>query len=108
MSFYGFLVFFILLVAAFLLYDRVLRTLVFQFPEIWEKENSPIGMFWFPPNGKTFSGSFARNWFMLKLLFKNPDWAKSDRTTLNCLWAYRICVFSGWAICFSNFGFFLR
>jgi hypothetical protein len=86
----GFPIFFIALLLCFYYYDRILKTEYSNYHDQWLADGSPLGMFWVPKGSKLFSGSFSRGALMFQLLFKNPQWAKNDKTVLQYLQKLRI------------------
>ncbi len=90
----GFPVFFVAILLCFYYYDRILKTEYSKYHDQWLADGSPLGMFWVPKGSKLFSGSFSRGALMFQLLFKNPQWAKDDKTVLQYLRNLR----ASWAI----------
>ena len=75
-------------IAAFVIYDRIIHLEATRYPAAWHQDGQPGGIFRSPPhtNRATRSAPFF-SW-----LFKTPGWARDDQQLRRLFWSFRILV----------------
>jgi hypothetical protein len=93
-----FVLFFVLL-AAFLVFDQLVRLEYNVYRSKWEADGKPHGFFWVPPESKALSGwivkgssTFARNHRALSWLFSTPEWIQQNANAKRLLYLLRLFV----------------
>lgn len=68
-----------LLLQIFLTFDQLIRRQYSNHRDAWEQDRRPNGFFWKAP-GRFFSlgASFAQHRASLRLVFRTPEWIRSD------------------------------
>ena len=92
----GFFVGSLLLLVAFICFDKLLK---FQYSEDraqWYEYGKPSGFFWSAPGSPFFSGSVQRTVRLLAWTFRSGEWMTSETGMLRAVWVMRICVFAFW------------
>ena len=87
------------LVAALLIFDRLVRLEYQSYRRNWEADGKPHGFFWVPPEVKRWGGwaislrsDFAFNRCSFVWLFSTPDWVRGDEEAKQLLTWLRILV----------------
>jgi hypothetical protein len=101
-----FILFFPLLIADYVVLDRLIRLEYGNWRKEWINDGRPHGFFFVPPESKTFSGVFvslrstrALRTIFYEWLFVTPDWMRRQPTARRLLWAHRSLI----AILFAPF-----
>lgn len=107
---------FLSLIAAFRLFDSIIKYLVMNRHDEWEELDRPSGLFWKPDSMKTEIPKVARKGLslgfcasanrsgsklMVHLVFKTPLWAKADRSVRIKIFVLRIFIIYWWIFCFG-------
>ena len=76
-------------IAAFVIYDRIIHLEATRYPAAWQQYGQPGGIFRSPPHAKreTRASPFF-SW-----LFTTPRWARDDPHIRRLFWSFRILVF---------------
>ena len=76
-------------IAAFVIYDRIIQLEATRYPAAWQQDGQPGGIFRSPPHAKreTRASPFF-SW-----LFTTPSWARDDPHIRRLFWSFRILVF---------------
>src|SRR5207245_5295858 len=82
--------------AAFAMFDRLVRLEHARHHEAWIRDGKPIGFFWIPSDGNFFSGGFARNSLAMSWLFTSPGWVDEESEAKRALRWMRRLVFTSW------------
>ncbi len=98
----------IVLIYAFLLFDRLLRAEYEQHREIWETDGRPAGFFWRAQEGGSVTSHFAKTRLTLVWLFRTPAWIAQSPALRACLRRHRFAVLAWNAGVLIWFVFFLR
>jgi hypothetical protein len=87
------------LLAAFLLFDRLVRLEYQSYRRNWEADGQPHGFFWVPPEVKrlggwavSFRSDFASKRCSYVWLFSTPDWVRRDEKAKQLLNWLRVLV----------------
>jgi len=87
------------LLAAFVMFDRLVRLEYQSYRRNWEADGQPHGFFWVPPEVKrlggwaiSFRSDFASKRCSYVWLFSTPDWVKKDEKAKQLLYRLRILV----------------
>jgi hypothetical protein len=59
---------------SFSLFDRLLRTLVSNYPSQWENLGRPPGFLWVPKGSNLWEGSYARAEILSHWMARPPKW----------------------------------
>jgi hypothetical protein len=70
--------------ACMLCFDRLVRREYDAYPQQWEQDGRPRGIFWAPPEAARQAAPFFA-W-----LFATPAWAQTDPSAHRLLWALRL------------------
>jgi len=75
-------------IAAFVIYDRIIQLEATRYPAAWHQDGQPGGFFRSPPHAKreTRASPFF-SW-----LFTTPRWARDDQQLRRLFWSFRILV----------------
>jgi len=80
------------LLAAFMVLDRLVRLEYSSHRPSWELDGRPRGMLWIPPEGNLLRGSLALLRLSWSWLFRTPGWMRQDKGALRLVWWMRILV----------------
>jgi hypothetical protein len=87
------------LLAAFLMFDRLVRLEYQSYRRNWEADGQPHGFFWVPPEVKrlggwtvSFRSDFASKRCSYVWLFSTPDWVRRDEKAKQLLNWLRVLV----------------
>jgi hypothetical protein len=87
------------LLAAFLMFDRLVRLEYQSYRKNWEADGQPHGFFWVPPEVKrlrgwtvSFRSDFTSKRCSYVWLFSTPDWVRRDEKAKQLLTWLRILV----------------
>ena len=88
----------LLVVAAFVMFDFIVRTEYSHYRAQWLVDGSPHGFFWMPDEAKGALHAFPAirsTWAFSvcsgRWLFSTPDWVRENSAARNALLAYRLC-----------------
>lgn len=81
-----------LLVYAFLMFNRVVRTEYETYRAAWEADGKPCGFFWRAPECTYFRSGWATNRLSFIWLFRTPSWAANSTDCRSWLKRLRICA----------------
>jgi hypothetical protein len=81
-------VLFATVIAAFAIFDYIIHLQYTRYPEAWQQEGQPGGMFRSPPNAKRENSAAI----FYGRLFKTPAWARDDQQIQRLFWLWRILV----------------
>jgi hypothetical protein len=93
-----FALFIVTALAAFVIFDIIVRAEYTRYRSEWESDGRPHGFFWVPPevrgwlNGPTTRSSFARARCSLWWSVKTPPWARDDHDVRRAFHGYRSCI----------------
>jgi hypothetical protein len=76
----------------FAAFDRLVRIEYVRYRTEWNKDGSPYGFFWRPPEAKFFSSMihhFARAECSVRWLFHTPGWTEGDNLAHSLLTKFR-------------------
>jgi hypothetical protein len=89
------------LIAAFVVFDKLVRLEYFSHRSNWLKDGKPHGFFWVPPESLMaggwlvrFGSSVASQRKLIVWLFSTPDWMRRDERALRLVFWLRILVIS--------------
>ena len=89
------------LLAALVVFDRLVRIEYTEHRLSWEADGKPYGFFWVPAESKmaggwlvSFGGGFARNRCIFGWLFSTPEWMRRDERALRLVSWLRVLVLS--------------
>ena len=74
-----------LLLACFMVFDRLVRFEYASHRSAWESDGRPRGFFWSPVEAATFRSYFAQQRLSFTWLFSTPHWMRQDPTALRLL-----------------------
>jgi hypothetical protein len=87
------------LLAAFLMFDQLVRLEYHSYRRNWEADGQPHGFFWVPPEVKrlggwavSFRSDFASKRCSYVWLFSTPDWVRRDEKAKQLLNWLRVLV----------------
>jgi hypothetical protein len=83
---------FLVLTAAFLIFDQLVKLEYRKYRTEWEKDGKPHGFFWKPPESPLVRGAMATNRLSLYWLFRSPAWMKQNPSAVSLAKWLRICV----------------
>ena len=75
-------------IAAFVIYDRIIQLEATRYPAAWQQDGQPGGIFRSPPHAKRATRSSP----FFSWLFKTPGWARDDQQLRHLFWSFRILV----------------
>ena len=88
-----------ILLAAFLMFDRLVRLEYHSYRRNWEADGQPHGFFWVPPEVRrlggwtvSFRSDFASKRCSFLWLLSTPDWVRRDEKAKKLLTLLRILV----------------
>src|SRR4051812_39784312 len=96
------------LLYAFILFDRLLRTEYQEFRNAWNADGRPVGFFWRAPECDRFTSNLARVRLSLAWLFRTPSWISASPALSTQLRRHRWAVFIWNVGLLIWFVFFLR
>jgi hypothetical protein len=93
------LLLFPVLIAAFVVFDRLVRLEYSSYRQHWEADGKPHGFFWVPAEAKLAGGWLvslaswrARNRLSFGWLFSTPGWMRRDEKALRLIFWLRVLV----------------
>ena len=96
-----FLVLFPVLIAAFIIFDKLVLLEYVEHRSTWHEDGKPHGFFWVPPEARFAGGLLARFGSSAALqrksfawLFSTPEWMRRDKRALRLVRWFRVLVFS--------------
>lgn len=96
-----FLLLFPVLIAAFIVFDQLVRLEYSSYRKHWEADGRPYGFFWIPAESKiaggwlvSLGGGFARSRCTFSWLFSTPEWMRRDEKALRLVFWLRVLVLS--------------
>jgi len=75
-------------IAAFVIYDRIIHLEATRYPAAWQQDGQPGGIFRSPPHAKRATRSSP----FFSWLFKTPGWARDDQQLRRLFWSFPILV----------------
>ncbi len=94
-----FLVLFPVLIAAFIVFDKLVWLEYFSYRSNWEKDGKPHGFFWVPPESRCaggwlvrFGSSAAQRRKSIGWVFVTPEWMRGDPQALRLVFWLRVLV----------------
>jgi hypothetical protein len=81
------------------MFDRLVRLEYTRHHEEWISDGKPIGFFWIPADGSTFSGGLARSSLAMSWLVVAPKWVDEAPAAKRDLRRMRRLVFTSWIGC---------
>ena len=105
MVLFGVLLFLIpLLLACFLVFDRLVRFEYEFYRSTWESDGRPRGFFfWASDEGDSLRSYLAQQRLSFTWLFSTPHWMRADQTALRLVWWLRVLVLA-WHIAIIGAG----
>ena len=89
----------LVLLAAFIMFDRIVRLQYRSYRRDWEADGQPHGFFWVPREVRTVGGwiikghsSIASRRLAFVWLFSTPAWARKDENAKRLLFWLRVFV----------------
>ena len=96
-----FLVLIPVLLATFIVFDKLVLLEYFEYKSNWERDGKPHGFFWVPPECRVAGGLLVRFGSSAALqrksfawLFSTPEWMRRDKRALTLVRWFRVLVFS--------------
>jgi hypothetical protein len=83
-----------LLLYAFLMFDRIVRTEYEKNRIVWEADGRPCGFFWNAPECTLVRSGWARNRLSFVWLFTTPSWSDDSAECKIWLRRLRVSVFA--------------
>jgi len=80
------------MIASFALFDGLIRLEFRYHRKHWEKDGSPIGFLWVPPEASVWLGTRARNRCLRKWVHCTPAWVRKDNRAQRILFWYRFAL----------------
>jgi hypothetical protein len=91
------LLLFPVVIAAFIVFDQLVRLEYSSYRKNWEADGQPHGFFWVPAEAKSaggwlvgFGSSFAMQRCTFGWLFSTPEWMRRDEKALRLVFWLRI------------------
>jgi len=88
-----------ILIAAFIVFDQLVRLEYSSYRKNWEADGKPHGFFWVPSGSKSsggwlvgFGSSFAFHRCTFGWLFSTPEWMRRDERALRLVFWLRTLV----------------
>ena len=75
-------------IAALVIFDRIIHLEATRYPAAWQQDGQPGGIFRSPPDAKRENRSSP----FFSWLFKTPNWARDDQQICRLFWSFRILV----------------
>ena len=82
----------VILVLAFLDFDRLIKIEYKNYKEEWIDDRKPCGFFWRTSECTWFSSTFAMQGLSMKWLFSTPKWVINDVQARVCLRRFRLLI----------------
>jgi len=96
-----FLALFPVLIAGFIVFDKLVWLEYLSYRSNWEADGKPHGFFWVPPESRfaggwlvRFGSSAAQRRKSFAWLFSTPEWMREDERALRLVFWLRILVLS--------------
>lgn len=96
-----FLVLFPILIAAFIVFDKLIWLEYFEHKRNWEEDGKPHGFFWVPPESRfaggllvRFGSSAAQQRKAVGWLFSTPRWMRPDPRARRLVLWFRVLALS--------------
>ena len=88
-----------ILIAAFVVFDQLVRLEYSAYRHSWEADGKPHGFFWVPVEAKNVDGwlmnlgsGYARRRCSFRWLFSTPEWMRRDEKALRLVFWLRVLV----------------
>ena len=96
MVFVGFLIGAVLLIVAFVHFDKLLKFQYSNHRRQWEEQGKAGGFFWSPAESPFFSGSLQRAVRLMSWMFGTEEWMRNEQSLIWSVWMIRIFVIAFW------------
>ncbi len=83
------------LVATYYFYDRLVRIVHDNYPDLWSSLGKPVGWFW-SPTGVQFRSFFQKHDLFWSITFRTPTWTQGRHDVAQALRLYRCSYLAFW------------